>query len=266
MILKILFVADIVGKPGLDVTEQFLPSLKQKHKIDFCIANGENLHEGKGLNEVMLKHLYKAGADVITGGNHSFDKHLIFPYMKHDNNLLRPLNYPKGTPGFGYGIYELKDAKKKIAVLNLQGRTYMPMIDCPFRTSDWIVPKIQEETNLILVDMHAEATAEKIVMAWYLDGKVSAVIGTHTHVITADEQIFPKGTGYITDVGFTGAYDSVIGLDTQTAINRFLYQTPQKHTLAENGKRICCALIHVDEESGKTLKIERIIFPDFRRE
>ncbi len=171
------------------------------------------------------------------------------------------MNYPKGTYGNGYYVAETK--KGKAAVINLQGRSFMSMIDCPFRTSDWILSKLLNETNVIFIDFHAEATAEKIALVNYLDGKISALVGTHTHVQTSDERIFPNGTGYITDVGMTGPYDSVIGMKTQAALNRFIYQTPQKYETANNDVHLCGIFFKIDNESGKTAEIERILFPDF---
>lgn len=263
--LRLLFIGDIVGEGGIQIVEQMLPSLLKKYSVDFCVANGENSHEGRGINEQIVKRLYKAGVQVITGGDHSFDKHLIIPYMRQDKNLLRPLNYPRGVAGYGYGIYELKPGIK-IAVLNLRGQAYFQNpIECPFRTADWALGKIQDETRLIFVDFHAEATAEKIGMGYYLDGRVSAIAGTHTHVPTADEQILEKGTGYITDTGFTGPHESVIGMDTETAMNRFLLQIPQKYKIGENGNRINGVLFTLDPETALCSSVERVTFPDFRR-
>jgi metallophosphoesterase (TIGR00282 family) len=223
--LNILFIGDIIGKPGLDLVQTWLPSLIQKYKTDFVIANGENVSDGKGCTDKEGKILFGLGVHVITGGNHTWDKHQSQDYLKSEPRSLRPLNYPKGTYGNGYNISETKNGK--VAVLNLQGRTFMAAIDCPFRSTDWILPKIKSETNIIIIDFHAEATAEKNAMIQYLDGKVTAIIGSHTHVQTADERIFPQGTGYITDVGMTGPYDSVIGMKTVAAVNRFIYQTPR---------------------------------------
>ncbi len=259
--LNLLFVGDIIGKPGMDFVQSWLPGLIQKYKADFVIVNGENSSGGKGCTEKEGKILFDLGVHVITGGNHTWDKHQSQDYLKKEPRALRPLNYPKGTYGNGYHIAETK--KGKIAVINLQGRTFMAAIDDPFRTSDWIVNKVSNEAKMIFVDFHAEATAEKIAMGSYLDGKVSAVVGTHTHVQTSDEQILPKGTGYITDVGMTGPYDSVIGMKTQAALNRFLFQTPQKYETAVDDVHLCGMFFKIDTESGKTLEIERILFPDF---
>lgn len=262
-ILNTLFVGDIIGKPGLSLVQTWLPGLMQKYKADFVIANGENVSDGKGCTEKEGRILLDMGVHVITGGNHTWDKHLSQDYLKNEPRSLRPLNYPKGTYGNGFYIAETK--KGKAAVVSLQGRTFMAAIDCPFRAADWVIQRIKSDTKVIFIDFHAEATAEKIAMINYLDGKVSAVIGTHTHVQTADERIFPGGTGYITDVGMTGPYESVIGMKTQAAVNRFLFQTPQKYETAENDVHLCGLFLKVDTETGKTVEIEKILFPDFIR-
>ena len=261
--LKTLFVSDIVGDAGLSVVETFLPGLIEKYDADFVVANAENSHEGRGLNRTIVGSLYEHGVHVITGGNHSFDKWKIFSYMKSDPNLLRPLNYPKGNPGTGFCIHTLEDSGLKVGVLNLQGRTFLPTIDDPFSTADWAVERIREETSLILVDFHAEATAEKMAMGWELDGKVSLCIGTHTHVPTNDARILPEGTGYITDAGMTGPFNSVIGMDKRTAILRFRRATPQRYKLGNGDNRLCAVYAELEKESGKCLHIEPIIYPEF---
>ncbi|MCX7797304.1 MAG: TIGR00282 family metallophosphoesterase [Melioribacter sp.] len=263
MIINILFIGDIVGKPGLDIVNMWLPSLQKNYKADVTIVNGENVSDGKGCTEKEAQQLFNLGVHVITGGNHIWDKHQSQEYLKKDARVLRPLNYPKGT--FGNGYYIVNSSKGKVAVINLQGRAFMATIDCPFRTSDWIIPKIKQETNVIIIDFHAEATAEKVALAHYLDGKVSAIIGTHTHVQTSDERIFPNGTGYITDCGMTGPYDSVIGMKTDAAINRFLYQTPQKYQTATDNVHLSGVFLKVDSVTGKTIEIERIFLPEFNK-
>ena len=262
-LLNLLFIGDIIGQPGLNMVQTWLPSLIQKYKPDLIVANGENVANGKGCTEKEGKILFDLGVNVITGGNHTWDKHQSQEYLKIEPRSLRPLNYPKGTYGNGYYIAETK--KGNAAVINLQGRSFMAMIDCPFRTSDWIISKVGSETKVIFVDFHAEATAEKIALVNYLDGKISALVGTHTHVQTSDERIFPNGTGYITDVGMTGPYESVIGMKTQAALNRFIYQTPQKYETANNDVHLCGMFFKIDNETGKTVEIERILFPDFIR-
>ena len=263
--LKILFIGDVVGDDGVKLIEEQLPLLIDEHQVDFTIVNGENAHEGRGTNEYIVKRFYRAGADVVTGGDHSFDKHLIFPYMEKDRRLLRPANYPEGNPGFGYGVYETQVPDTKIGVINLRGQVYFSNpIRCPFREIDEIIGELVHETDVIFVDFHAEATAEKIAMSYYLDGRVSVLAGTHTHVQTADERIMPAGMAYISDVGFTGPHNSVIGMDIQTALNRALKQTPQKYKLGEGRNTIQGALFELEPEGmpgGKprrSLKVVRI--------
>lgn len=261
MEINILFVGDIVGTPGLNIVQSWLPSLEKKYRADIIIANGENASDGKGLTEKEARILFDLGVKVITGGNHTWDKNQSQDFLKIEQRALRPMNYPKGT--FGNGYYIVNSAKGKVAVLNLQGRAFMATIDCPFRTAEWVLTKIRQETKNIFVDFHAEATAEKLALAYFLDGKVSAIVGTHTHIQTADERIFPNGTAYITDVGMTGPYDSVIGMKKEAAINRFIYQTPQKYQTATEQVHISAVLIKIDSETGKAKHIERIFMPDF---
>ncbi len=261
--INILFIGDIIGKPGLDHVQTWLPGLIQKYKPDLVIANGENVSDGKGCTSKEGQILFDLGVHVITGGNHTWDKHQSQDYLKSEPRVIRPLNYPKGTYGNGYHIASTK--KGKVAVLNLQGRTFMSPLDCPFRTADWVIQKIKSESKIVILDFHAEATAEKMAMGHYLDGKISALIGTHTHIQTADERILTGGTAYITDVGMSGPYDSVIGMKTVAAINRFIYQTPQKYETATDNVHLAGVFLVVDSENGKSKQIERIIFPEFER-
>ena len=261
--LKILFIGDVVGLPGLSMMDTIFPSLVQKHKPDFVIVNGENSHEGMGINEQIVKRFYRLGVHVITGGNHSFAKWKVFPYMKTDPCLLRPYNYPEGAPGFGYGVYPIPNSDLKIGVINLQGRTFMLPIDDPFRAADKLIQEVKKETNLIFLDFHAEATAEKMGMAWHVDGKVSVMVGTHTHIPTNDARILPRGTGYITDVGMTGSFNSVIGMEKNAAMKRFLYALPEKYTGGEGDNRICGIIAEVNKEDGKCKSIVPIHFPSF---
>jgi metallophosphoesterase (TIGR00282 family) len=264
MNINVLFIGDIVGKPGLEMVQTWLPSIEKKYKADIIIANGENAADGKGCTEKEGKILFDLGVKVITGGNHTWDRHQSQEYLKTEPRSLRPLNYPKGTYGNGYHITDTK--KGKVGVVNLQGRAFMPVIDCPFRSSEWVLKKITNETKIIIIDFHAEATAEKLALANFLDGKVSAIIGTHTHIQTSDERILPNGTAYITDCGMTGPYDSVIGMKTEAAINRFLYQTPQKYQTASNSVHFCGLFIKIDQGTGKALEIERIILTEFTKQ
>lgn len=260
--ITLLFIGDIIGVPGMELVTNLLKGLVEKHRIDVVIANGENAADGKGIEEGQVKHLFDLGVHVITGGNHTFDRWDMRKVYTSFRHLLRPLNFPQGTAGVGYTIYEMKSGVK-VGVLNLQGRTYMQPIEDPFRTADWAVGKINEQTKICLVDFHAEATAEKMALGWYLDGRVSVLVGTHTHIPTADARILPRGTGYVTDVGMTGPYDSVLGMKKDLAIKRFVTQTPHKYETASNDVRLCGMIAEIDVESGKCVRFERLIFPAF---
>jgi metallophosphoesterase (TIGR00282 family) len=258
--LIILFLADIVGKPGLDITTLYLSGLIKKYNADLVIANGENASGGKSITPELAGQYHSLGIDVITGGNHTWDNYKVHDILKTDPFLLRPANYPKGLPGKGYAIFTVKSGQK-VAVLNLQGRTFMQDIDCPFQASQYFIEKLKAETQIIVVDFHAEATAEKLAMGWYLDGKVSAMIGTHTHVPTADNRVLPHGTAYITDVGMTGPHDSVIGMKKEVSIRRFTLQTPHKYEMATEDVRLQGVVVEIETKEGKALGIERISLP-----
>ncbi|MDP4200095.1 MAG: TIGR00282 family metallophosphoesterase [Bacteroidota bacterium] len=262
--VRVLFIGDIVGTAALAMVVRMLPSLKAKYASDFIIANGENIADGKSLTKKHAADLFGAGVQVITSGNHVWDRWDAREMLSNDRRILRPANYPRENAGSGLHIGETADGIK-IGVLNLQGRTYMQTIDCPFRVSNWALDKIAEFAQIVIVDMHAEATAEKQTMARYLDGKVSAVLGTHTHVQTADAQILPNGTSYISDVGMTGPYESVIGMKIDIAVRRFLNQTPYKYDIAKDGIRIAGVSLTIDVATGATLEIEPFMFPDFER-
>jgi metallophosphoesterase (TIGR00282 family) len=251
-----------MGNPGLEITTRLLKSYQNKFEIDFTIANGENASEGKSITEEIAKQLYDLDIHAITTGNHLWDKWQARQLINKDRRVLRPLNYPRENGGNGYGVFDVK-GKGKIGVVNIQGRTYMNPIDCPFKAMDWVIPKIQDETKVIFVDFHAEATAEKMAMGWHLDGRVSALLGTHTHIPTSDAKIFPKGMAYQTDVGMTGPYESVIGMKKDIALKRFIHQTPYKFEMASNDVHFCGTALTIDCESGKALRIERIHYPDF---
>ncbi len=261
-VLNVLFVGDIVGKPGLEMVETVLKGFLQKYEVDFCFVNGENLVDGKGINEEYAKRVFDLGVNVITGGNHLWENWSTKKVLAANRNVLRPLNYPADNPGNGFIVYDLP-GKGKVGVLNLQGRVFMQPIDCPFRKGEWAVGKLLEQTKVILIDFHAEATAEKMALAWYLDGKVSAIVGTHTHVQTADARILPGGTAFITDVGMTGPYDSVIGLRKDIAIKRFIHQTPYKYEMGTHDVRMSGVFLKIDAETGKALKIESFMYPAF---
>jgi metallophosphoesterase (TIGR00282 family) len=258
--LQVLFIADIIGKPGMDVVAGLLPGLKKSYAIDLCIANGENADGGNGLTETLVRQLFSLGVDVITGGNHTWGNAQFRSYLDSSQKVLRPLNYPPQAPGRGSTVV-MTSRQIPVAVLNLQGRTFLYPIDCPFRTGHEEVDRLRDKTPIIVVDFHAEATAEKAALAWYLDGSVSAIIGTHTHVQTADERIMPKGTAFITDVGMTGPHDSVIGMDAQVAIKRFTTVLPEKYRIASANIRLNGALVEIDVPSGRALKISRINVP-----
>ena len=259
--LNIILVGDLVGTPGLNALEKYLPELIQRHHIEFAIVNGENVYDGKGIRPSDAQTIFGAGAHVITSGNHIWERWQSKRVLAENSDVLRPLNYPRGNVGHGFVIKELANGGR-IAVLNLQGRTFMSDIDCPFRAADFALEKIGPDVPVI-VDFHAEVTAEKMAMAWYLEGRASAVIGTHTHTQTGDARILPGGTAFLTDVGMTGPYDSVIGMKKEPAINRFLYKTPYKYETAEDDVRLCAVLLRLDRKSGKALAIKPITIPSF---
>lgn len=254
--MKILAVGDIVGENGLNKLKEILPNLKQREKIDFVIVNGENVAGGMGITEKHFKQILFAGADVVTLGNHTWSKKDIFTFID-DEKLLRPANYPKGVVGKGYNIYNYKN--KKIAVINLIGRTNMGVLsENPFLEADNILEKIKDKVDFIVIDFHAEATAEKIAFANYVDGKVNIVFGTHTHVQTADEFVLPNGTAYITDIGMTGPINSVIGMDKRASIKRFVTTLPEKYKIADGESKFNSCLFELDDESGRIDRITRI--------
>src|SRR5699024_9237945 len=209
--MKILFIGDVVGSPGRDMVQTYLPKLKEKYRPNMTIINGENAAAGKGITQKIYKQFLEWGAHVITMGNHTWDKKEIFEFIDDTSNMIRPANFPEGTPGKGIVFININGAE--VAVINAQGRTFLPAIDDPFRKMDALIEQAKKRTNIIFADFHAEATSEKQAMGWHLDGKVSAVVGTHTHTQTADERILPNGTAYITDVGMTGPYDAIIGME-----------------------------------------------------
>lgn len=260
-IIRVLYVGDVVGPSGLATLKSELNKIQTEKKVDFTIVNGENSCNGRGITEDEAKKIFDAGADVITTGNHVWDNWRSKPLLASEPNIIRPLNYPQGNIGKGFLFYEYNGIN--IAVLQLQGRTFMQMIECPFKAADFALKHFEDKASVIIVDFHAETTAEKISMAWHLDGKVSALIGTHTHIPTADATIFPKGMAYITDVGMTGPYDSVVGLRKDVALKRFILQTPHKYENAENDNRLCAVLIDIDASTGQAYRIEQIITPKF---
>ncbi len=257
MPVRILFISDIVGKPGRQAVSMELHRLVDRYAIDFVIANGENAAGGFGITEDIAKELFELGISVITSGNHIWDKRESYDYLNREKRLLRPANYPESAPGHGSVVYTTPGGSK-VAVLNLEGRAFMNNLECPFRTADREISRLNEETSVLIIDFHAEATSEKLALGWYLDGRVSALIGTHTHVQTSDERLLPKGTAYITDAGMTGSFDSVIGIKKEIAIEKFLSQIPVRFEVAKKDTRLNAVTMEIDEESGKAFAIERI--------
>ncbi len=258
--VTILLVGDVVGEPGRRAVRKLLPDIRKQHKADLCIVNGENSAGGSGITPKIFTELRDAGADVVTTGDHIWDNKEILPIMVAETKLLRPANFPARAVGFGSVAVKLLGGPT-IAVLNLMGRTFMKDLDCPFQVAERIVSELRRQTPIIIVDMHAETTSEKFALGRFLDGQVSAVIGTHTHVQTADEQIFPRGTAFLCDAGMTGPHDSILGREIQPIIERFLTQMPQRFEVAKHGIRLNGAAVNVDAESGKALNIERISIP-----
>jgi len=255
--VKLLFIGDIVGEPGRRAVRQLVPQLRQRHELDVVIANGENSAGGSGITPNTAEEIFSAGVDIMTSGDHLWDQKEVIALLENEKRFLRPLNYPPGTPGQGSVIVQLS-GKPPLAVLNLQGRTFMPVLENPFLFARAEVERLRQTTNIIFVDLHAEATSEKISLARMLDGLVSAVVGTHTHVQTADEQIFPGGTAYLTDAGFTGPHESVLGREIEPVIKRFLTSQPQRFEVAKDRILMQGAVIEIDEVNGKAATIQRV--------
>jgi metallophosphoesterase (TIGR00282 family) len=259
--MRILFIGDIFGRPGRTIVKERLPDLVKNNQIDLVLANGENAAAGFGITPALAEDLFELGIDVITTGNHIWDKREIVDYFQRDGNeslsrrLLRPANYPSDMPG--WGLYQGQKRDVPYAVVNLQGRVFMASNDDPFRVADQLLKEIRAKT--VIVDIHAEATSEKMSLGWYLDGRVTAVIGTHTHVATADERILPKGTAYITDVGMTGPYESVIGIKKEIILDKFLTNMPARFEPATGDVRLCAVIVDCDEATGKARGIERVM-------
>lgn len=260
MSVKILFVGDVFGRPGREMLERQLPPLKQSLNVDLCIVNGENAAGGRGITYEVAKQLYGAGADIITLGNHAWDNKSVFSFIDEDACMVRPMNYPSGVPGRGFTSLQTKQGHT-IVVAQVLCRLFMQMVDCPFQALDAFLAN-HSENDIIIIDTHGEATSEKVSMGWHLDGRVSAVLGTHTHVPTADERILPKGTAYITDVGMSGPYDSVIGMDIDTALTGFLTTLRKPFKIASENVKLCAVYLEIDEQSGAALSIERVVRQD----
>jgi metallophosphoesterase (TIGR00282 family) len=260
MPVNILFIGDIVGKPGRQALSRELHRLVDRHAIDLVIANGENASGGFGITVETARELYSSGVQFITTGNHVWDKKDAIEYLNREERIVRPANYPDGTPGKGSRLVATPGGVT-VGVINLEGRIFMNNLDCPFKVADREIEKLSVSTRILFVDFHAEATSEKTALGWYLDGRVSAVVGTHTHVQTADERILTAGTAYITDAGMTGAFDSVIGVRKDEPIQKFLTQLPAKFEVAKRDIRLNGVVIRVDETNGKALSIERVNVP-----
>ena len=257
--MKILFIGDIVGSPGRKIVHDRLADIITQRSIDLCIANGENSASGFGITPRLAEEIFAAGAEVITGGNHIWDRKEILDFFPHEPRLIRPANFPVGSPGKGHFVGQTKNGIA-YAVMNLQGRTFMAPLEDPFRTAERELAALSPAVKVIVVDMHAEATSEKQAMGWHLDGKVSAVLGTHTHVATADNRVLPGGTAYITDVGMTGPHDSVIGMEKKPIVQRFLDALPAKFAVAEGDVQMNSVEIDVDEATGRARSIDRVNF------
>ncbi|MCE9625660.1 MAG: TIGR00282 family metallophosphoesterase [Deltaproteobacteria bacterium] len=255
--MNLLFIGDIFGEPGRNAVQDLVPKLRQERKIDFVIGNGENVAHGKGITQKTAEQLFAAGIDVITTGNHAFDQHEVHDYFRRQPKLLRPVNYGAASPGRGHVVVEVY-AGVKVGVINLAGRINMEPADCPFAAVDRILAEMKGSADIVFVDMHAEATSESRAMGWHLDGKVAAVVGSHTHVQTADEEVMPKGTAFLTDAGMTGPYRSVIGMRIDNVLRKFQTGIKSRFDPAEGDVRFCGALVEVEESTGLARKIERI--------
>lgn len=255
--MKILFVGDIVGKPGRRAIRELLPEIISEHQIDFVIANCENAAAGFGVTRDIVEELYSSQINVLTSGNHIWDKKEIREFAEDYETLLRPANYPDGSPGWG-SVVMPNSSGIHIGVINLMGRVFMKPLECPFRTAEREIEKIGNRAKIIIIDFHAEATSEKEAIGWFLDGRVSAVLGTHTHVQTADETILPGGTAYITDVGMTGPFNSIIGIRKDDILERFLTQVPNKFDVAKDDVRLQGVIVEIDGKTGRAMGIERL--------
>lgn len=257
--MRVIFIGDVVGEPGRNAVRELLPMAKERFAPDFVVVNGENSAGGNGITPRLAIELMRFGADVVTLGDHAWDQKEILPFFATEPRLIRPFNYPEGTPGAGHVV--VRGNGKALGVINAQGRTFMkPELDNPFRLVDAVIDRVREETPCIMIDFHAEATSEKVAFGRLVDGRVSAVFGTHTHIPTADERILPGGTAYITDVGMTGPYDSVIGRDVSSVLARYITLLPQRWYLSQSDVRLSGAFVEIDEATGLAQRIERFQF------
>ncbi|MGE7601716.1 TIGR00282 family metallophosphoesterase [Peribacillus sp. NPDC097675] len=256
--MKLLFIGDVVGSLGRDMVQEYLPKLKAKHQPHITVINGENAAAGRGITEKIYRGFLDWGAQAVTMGNHTWDNREIFSFIDEAKYLVRPANFPEGSPG--EGLKFIKVNQQVVAIINLQARTFMPALDCPFQKAEELVREARKRTPIIFVDFHGEATSEKQAMGWYLDGKVTAVVGTHTHVQTADNRVLPQGTAYVSDVGMTGPYDGILGMGRENVIHKFLTGLPVRFEVPKSGRTLLSGvLIDIDSKSGKALKIERIL-------
>ncbi|WP_018660198.1 TIGR00282 family metallophosphoesterase [Heyndrickxia acidiproducens] len=256
--MRILFVGDIVGSPGRDMVKEYLPKLKTKYRPQLAVVNGENAAGGRGMTQKIYRELLNAGADAITLGNHAWDNKDIFEFIDDAKYMVRPANFPEGTPGKGMML--IKAGGTEFAIINLQGRTFMNALDDPFRKAEELVERAKKKTHYIFVDFHAETTSEKQAMGWFLDGKVSAVVGTHTHVQTSDARVLPNGTAYLTDVGMTGPYDAILGMEKSAVIKKFMTSLPVRFEVPKSGRKILSAcIIDLDKKTGRAAQIQNLL-------
>lgn len=255
--MNILFIGDIVGSPGREAVKKLLPELIKEHRLEFVVANAENAAAGSGVTRRVADELFDCGVGALTSGDHIWKKKDIFEFIDKDPRILRPINFPVGAPGCGCAVFNVKD-RVKVGVINVNGRVFMEALDCPFRATEKAAQELSSQTKIIIVDIHAEATSEKVALGWYLDGAVSAIVGTHTHIQTADERVLPRGTAYLTDAGMAGALDSVIGRKTEDVLRRFLTCIPRGFEVATENVHLQGAVIDIDEATGKARSITRI--------
>ena len=254
--MKIMLVGDVVGRTGRKAFDRYTKELRQKYNVDMVIVNGENSAGGKGISRKSMDELLRGGADVITSGNHIWDNREVYRFIDQEPYLVRPANYPQGAPGKGWCIYPFRSAN--VAVINLSGRAFMPDMDCPFQKIEDILSEIGNEADIFVLDFHAETTSEKMAMGFYLDGRVQAVVGTHTHIQTSDARILPKGTGYITDLGMTGPKNSVIGMDIEASLKRFLTTLPERYKIATGECMFNGVIFDIDDNTNKAISVTRV--------
>lgn len=255
--MNILVIGDIVGKPGRRALKSLLPGLQKKHDIHFTIANAENAAGGRGLNREVFNEIIGAGVDVCTMGNHVWDNREIYTFIDDEPRIVRPANYPGNCPGQGFHIYTA-GFSKKVAVMNVSGRVFLDALDCPFQIAETILSRLQDKADLIIIDFHGEATSEKLAFAYYFAGRADAVLGTHTHIMTADERILPGDTAYITDLGMTGPVDSILGMEKEQVIRRFLRQRPARFEVAKGAAQLQGVVLNFNDDTNKVINIERI--------